>query len=102
MFSPDTQTQLTKYLLKSLGTDVCNELAFYVVAECNLNYTSNQLTIEQRNKIAQECDQEYKAVLTSLNKSVNGTSVEEFLTAAENALQPCSMILKKIDKKKDK
>jgi len=36
-----------------------------------------------------------------LNKSINGT-VEDFLVAAENILVPCSMILKKIDKKKDK
>lgn len=46
--------------------------------------------------------QEYKAPLTALIKSTNGTSIEEFLTAAENALQSCSMILKKIDKKKDR
>lgn len=33
---------------------------------------------------------------------MTGTSIEEFLLAAENALQACSMILKKIDKKKDR
>lgn len=44
--------------------------------------------------------QEYKSALIALNKSVGGTSVDEFLEAAENALEACGMILKKIDKKK--
>lgn len=45
---------------------------------------------------------EYKAPLTALNKTINGASIEDFLLAAENALVACSMILKKIDKKKDR
>lgn len=46
--------------------------------------------------------QEYKSTFTALNKAINGTSIEDFLTAAENAMQTCSMILKKVDKKKDR
>jgi len=101
--SADTQQQLTKYLLKTLGTDFCNEVAVYVSIESNLAVTSAPalLTIEQRNRIAVECDAAYKASLVALNKSLNG-SVEDFLVAAENALLPCSMIVKKIDKKRDK
>lgn len=38
----------------------------------------------------------------ALNKAVGGTSVEEFLEATENALEACGMILKKVDKKKDR
>lgn len=37
-----------------------------------------------------------------MNKSLAGPSIEEYLVAAEAALQACSMILKKIDKKKDR
>lgn len=48
-------------------------------------------------------DAEYKAALGALNKTVaSGTSVDDFLGAAETALHACSMILKKIDKKKDR
>lgn len=105
MFSSnDTQTQLTKYLLKSLGTDFCNEIAFYIAIESELSFpntTSAQLTVEQRNRIAVECAAVFKAPLVALNKSLSG-SVEDFLIAAENILAPCSMIAKKIDKKKDK
>lgn len=124
----DTQSQLVKYLLKSCGTDVANELFFYAAGECNLNYSDLVLTPEQRTKIVSECSmftfthacglsipinvwifrfyillgQEYKSTLTALNKSLNGSSIDDFLTASENAMQSCSMILKKIDKKKDR
>lgn len=104
LLPPDMQTQLTKYLLKSFGNDVCNEITAYVAAECNLNCPApaTALTVEQRNKIANDCEKEYKASLQALNKAANGTSIEEFVTAAETALQACSMILRKVDKKKDR
>ncbi|XP_055309135.1 E3 UFM1-protein ligase 1 homolog [Sitodiplosis mosellana] len=102
LLSADLQGQLVKYLLKTHGTDVCNDIFFYVAGECNLNFVDVNLKPEQRAKIAQDCGQEYKAALTALNKAIAGTSIEEFLEAAENALEACGMILKKIDKKKDR
>lgn len=103
LFPADVQPQLVKYLLKSLGTDFCNEICFYVAAECNLNSNGTTLTVEQRNKIVQECSQEYKSALQALNKAVSSSaSIDDFLDVAESALQACSMILKKIDKKKDR
>lgn len=124
----DLQAQLVKYLLKSHGNDVCNDIFFYVAAECNLNFPDANLKPEQRTKIAQECGQsfawttdfhlsryvflkcivsiisgqEYKSALVALNKAVAGSSVDEFLEATENALEACGMILKKVDKKKDR
>lgn len=50
----DLQGQLVKYLLKSHGNDVCNDLFFYVAGECNLNFTDVNLKPEQRAKIAQD------------------------------------------------
>ena len=102
--SSEIQSQLTKYLMKSLGTDFCNEIALYVAQESELSFpntTSAQLHPEQRNRIAVECAASFKPLLVALNKSLIG-SVEDFLVAAENILPPCSMIVKKIDKKKDK
>lgn len=98
----DLQPQLVKYLLKTLGNDICNELATYIAIESNLAVNSNPLTVEQRNKISQECEKEYRQTFQALNKSTLGTSIDEFIAAAENCLQSCSMILKKIDKKKDR
>lgn len=102
VLSNDLHGPLIKYLLKSHGADVANELFLYVAVECSLHYTGETLSPEQRTKIGQECSEEYKSALSSLNKSLNGDSVDDFLTAAENALQVCSMILKKVDKKKDR
>lgn len=102
LLQADQQPQLVKYLLKTHGQDFCNELFLYVAAENNLNYNDASLTAEQRNKIAQESSQEYKMVLIGLNKAVAGSSVDDFFSAAENALECCSMIVKKIDKKKDR
>lgn len=102
VLSTDLQPQLVKYLLKTNGQDICNEISLYVATECNLNYADSALTPEQRNKIAQDCGQEYKAALVALNKTVAGASIDEFLEAAETALESCSMVLKKVDKKKDR
>jgi E3 UFM1-protein ligase 1 len=105
MFSSnETQQQLSKYLLKSFGTEFVNEIAIYIANESELTFINSpnaQLSTEQRNRIAVECEASYKQTFSTLNKSLNGT-VEDFLTAAENVLMPCSMILKKVDKKKDK
>uniref|UniRef100_A0A182NTH3 E3 UFM1-protein ligase 1 homolog n=1 Tax=Anopheles dirus TaxID=7168 RepID=A0A182NTH3_9DIPT len=100
----DVQSQLLKYLLKTLGTDVCNEICLYVAAECNLNTNfSASLTAEQRNKIANDSDAEYRGPLQTLCKALTGSeTVEEFLEKTDKAMQACSMMLKKIDKKKDR
>lgn len=50
----DLQGQLVKYLLKTHGTDVCNDIFFYVAGECNLNFTDVNLKPEQRTKIVQD------------------------------------------------
>lgn len=102
LFSPDMQPQLVKYLLKSLGTDICNELATYIATESNLATNGNPLTPEQRLKISQECEKAYRIPLQALIKTLQGTSIDEFITSAETCLQTCSMILKKVDKKKDR
>ncbi|XP_063695809.1 E3 UFM1-protein ligase 1 homolog [Culicoides brevitarsis] len=102
LFSADTQPQLVKYLLKSLGNDICNELALYIANESNLATNGNTLTPEQRLKIAQEAEKEYRGPLQALIKTLSGTSIDEFVAATENCLQSCSMILKKVDKKKDR
>lgn len=125
-FPPNIQVDLTKYLLKSIGNEICNELTAYIAQECHidLKYGSNMNT-DQRNKVAMECGTTYKiqyecihyfilpltfcfvggaykSPFMELNKSLNKTSLDEFLLAVENALKSCSMIIKKVDKKKDR
>nr|Q296V2.1 RecName: Full=E3 UFM1-protein ligase 1 homolog; AltName: Full=E3 UFM1-protein transferase 1 homolog [Drosophila pseudoobscura pseudoobscura] len=101
LFSHDTQTQLVKYLLKSLGNDICNELSLYVASECNLTVKNTSLNVDQRIKLAQECDAEYRSALLEQNKALN-KSIDDFELATESVLKACSMIIKKVDKKKDR
>lgn len=104
LFPTDVQGQLLKYLLKTFGTDICNEICLYVAAECNLNTNfSVALTAEQRTKIANDSSAEYRVPLQTLCKSLTTSeSVEDFLEKTEKTMQACSMMLKKIDKKKDR
>lgn len=62
---PDSlQQHLLKYLLKSLGNDICNELTIYVAGECNLQLkNADNLNVDQRNKIAQECGEFFVQLL---------------------------------------
>uniref|UniRef100_A0A1B0FFE1 E3 UFM1-protein ligase 1 homolog n=1 Tax=Glossina morsitans morsitans TaxID=37546 RepID=A0A1B0FFE1_GLOMM len=83
LFPANVQTELIKYLLKSMGNDICNELLLYIANECQIELKNNNLNVDQRNKLAQEC-------------------VDEFVLATETLLKSCSMIIKKIDKKKDR
>ncbi|XP_064544792.1 E3 UFM1-protein ligase 1 homolog [Drosophila montana] len=101
LFHADTQTQLVKYLLKSLGNDICNELTLYVAAECSLSVKSTNLNVDQRIKLIQECDAQYRNALLEQNKALN-RSIEDFELATESVLKVCSMIIKKADKKKDR
>lgn len=123
LFPSDTQTQLVKYLLKSLGNDICNELTLYVAAECSLSVKTTNLNVDQRIKLIQECgkslvyhtthdwhyivlwlqstDAQFRNALLEQNKALN-KSIEEFELATEAVLKTCSMIIKKVDKKKDR
>ncbi|KFB49638.1 AGAP007742-PA-like protein [Anopheles sinensis] len=104
LFPADVQGQLLKYLLKTLGTDVCNELCLYVAAECNLNTNyGTTLTPEQRTKIANDSEAEYRPALQALCKALTvSETVDAFLETTEKTMHVCSMMLKKVDKKKDK
>ncbi|CAH1967525.1 unnamed protein product [Acanthoscelides obtectus] len=98
----DVQTQLVKYLLKSLCTDIVNEVLNYIAAEQNLGTKAETLNNDQKLKFVNELPSEFKTPLVQLVKSLSGQSIDDFMTTVEEALIPCSMILKKIDKKKDR
>lgn len=55
LFPANAQADLIKYLLKSLGNDICNELITYIAHECQIEVKNPNLNVDQRNKLAQEC-----------------------------------------------
>lgn len=98
----EQQTQLIKYLLKTLCTDIVNEILNYVASEQNSNTNTDNFNNDQRLKFVNELPLEYKTPLLPLVKSLSGQSIEEFMAAVEDGLISCSMIVKKVDKKKDR
>jgi len=96
------QSQLYKYLLKTLCADIVSEILNYLAAEQGSNTITDNFTNEQRLKFVNDLPAEYRNSLLALVKTLSGQNIEEFMTASEEALAACSMILKKIDKKKDR
>ncbi|PSN54204.1 E3 UFM1-protein ligase 1 [Blattella germanica] len=101
----EVQQQLVKYLLKSLCTEITNEIFSYVAQETMIQYEQGkELSAEVRMKILNEVPNENKDPLLKLHKSLNSNTLEEFLNCVEIALGPgiCDMILRKPDKKKER
>ncbi|XP_045449576.1 E3 UFM1-protein ligase 1 homolog [Melitaea cinxia] len=102
LFLSDQQPQFVKYLLKSFGGDILSEFCKYAANQCNLSVQVDDLSVEQRNKIINDLSDEYKKPLKSLNSTISEQNMEQFYQAIDVCLSECGMILKKIDKKKDK
>ncbi|KAL3280114.1 hypothetical protein HHI36_017620 [Cryptolaemus montrouzieri] len=96
----DLQTQLYKYLLKTLCTDIVNEILNYTAQENNS--TVNVTNQEQRLKFLNDLKPDVRAPLLPLVKSLASGNIDDFMASIDDALGACSMILKKIDKKKDR
>ncbi|KAJ8964459.1 hypothetical protein NQ317_016643 [Molorchus minor] len=102
LLSAELQLQLIKYLLKTLCTDIVTEILNYLSAEQNSTVITDNFTNDQRVKFVNDLPAEYKSSLLILVKSLSGQSIDDFMSAAEGGLTACSMIIKKIDKKKDR
>ncbi|XP_026733488.1 E3 UFM1-protein ligase 1 homolog [Trichoplusia ni] len=98
----DQQPQFVKYLLKSLGGDVLTEFCKYAANQCNLSVQGDVLSVEQRNKIINDLSDEFTKPIVSLNGTLSDQNMESFYQAVDVCLSEFGMILKKVDKKKDK
>lgn len=98
----DAQPSLYKYLLKTLCTDIANEILRYLAAEQGTEISGETLTNEQRAKLINELPAETKPPLLNLLKTLTAQNLDDFMTSVEESLAACSMIIKKIDKKKDR
>ncbi|CAK9828208.1 E3 UFM1-protein ligase 1 homolog [Anthophora retusa] len=95
------QPALTKYLLKSLGTDFVNEL-FKLAAQQNMLQFPENITTEARQKILLILPEDVKEPLNNIHKSIAGNSIDDFLNSVDAAMATCCLILKKYDKKKER
>ncbi|NWR03844.1 UFL1 ligase, partial [Paradoxornis webbianus] len=102
-FTDDTQTNLARHLLKTLCTDITN-LVFNFLASESMMTTENYSTItsEGRIKILGKLPEDTKGPLTKLHTSLNGKSIEDFLSCLDSAVDICGIMVKKGDKKKER
>ncbi|XP_038213785.1 E3 UFM1-protein ligase 1 homolog [Zerene cesonia] len=98
----DQQAAYIKYLLKTFGADVLSEFCKYAANQCNISVQVDTLSPEQRNKILNDLPEEYMKPLRALNAALSEQNLDVFYQAADVCLAECGMILKKVDKKKDK
>lgn len=101
--SKDTQQQLAKYLLKTICTDITNDIFLYV-AQDNVKLDGKEVTNEVRLKILNGLSNDMRETLMALHKSLASSSVDDFLNVIDAAVGPglCDIILKKPDKKKER
>ncbi|CAL1585403.1 unnamed protein product [Knipowitschia caucasica] len=102
-FSDETQVHISKHVLKTVCTDVTNILLNSLAADLMMS-TENPCSIsaEVRLKIIGKLPDETKGPLMKLHNTLNGKSIEDFLTNIESSAEVCGFMLKKADKKKER
>ncbi|XP_013882362.1 E3 UFM1-protein ligase 1 [Austrofundulus limnaeus] len=102
-FSDETQVHINKHILRSLCSDVTNVLVNFLAADLMMS-VENPSTIspEVRLKILSKLSEETKGPLMKLHNSLNGKTLEDFLTNLETCAEVCGFMLKKGDKKRDR
>ncbi|XP_025894948.1 E3 UFM1-protein ligase 1 [Nothoprocta perdicaria] len=102
-FTDETQTNLVKHLLKTVCTDITN-LIFNFLASDSMMTTENSssITSEVRAKILSKLPEDTRGPLTKLHTSLNGKSLEDFLSYLDSAADVCDIMVKKGDKKKER
>uniref|UniRef100_A0A8D0HAR1 E3 UFM1-protein ligase 1 n=1 Tax=Sphenodon punctatus TaxID=8508 RepID=A0A8D0HAR1_SPHPU len=102
-FTDETQTNLVKHTLKTVCTDITNLIFNYLAADLMMaaeDYTA--ITSEGRKKILGKLSEETKGPLTKLHTSLNGKSLEDFLSCLDLAADAYDIMVKKGDKKKER
>ncbi|KAJ8377482.1 hypothetical protein AAFF_G00259930 [Aldrovandia affinis] len=103
LFSDETQANISKHILKTVCSDVTNILLNFAAAEFMVAVESpSSITNEVRVKILGKLPEETKAPLMKLHNSLNGKSIEDFLTNVDPAAEACGFMLKKGDKKRER
>nr|CAG4649135.1 EOG090X0267 [Scapholeberis mucronata]SVE93481.1 EOG090X0267 [Scapholeberis mucronata] len=100
--SLDLQQQLSRHLLKTCGSELINELVCYVAQDSSSANDPAELSVDSRQKLINGLPQQLRTPLQALHKATLGANVPEFLSEVETALSACDVVLRKVDKKKEK
>lgn len=96
--SEDIEQQMNKYLLKTTATALVNAcFDFFDESDEPVKTAENRMQILNKTT-----DKDIKESFANLHKSLNGTSVDELLAFAEDTFSRINIMMKKLDKKKEK
>ena len=105
LFNDDSQGHLTKYLLKTICTDITNIIITCMASDyCEVEDESLQTT-ESRGKVLNKITEEHiRSTMSKLNGSLNGKSLDDFFHELDRACGSgiLDIILRKPDKKKER
>ncbi|KAF0876069.1 UFL1 ligase, partial [Crocuta crocuta] len=102
-FPDDTQTTLTKHLLKTVCTDITNLIFNFLASDLMMAVEDpTTITNEVRKKILSKLSEETKVALTKLHSSLNEKSIEDFLSCLDSAAEACDIMVKRGDKKRER
>ncbi|XP_042293640.1 E3 UFM1-protein ligase 1 [Sceloporus undulatus] len=102
-FTDETQANIARHMLKTVCTDITNLIFNFLAADVMMaaeDYTA--ITSEMRKKILSTLPEETRGPLTKLHISLNGKSLEEFVSCLDAAAEVCDIMVKKGDKKKER
>lgn len=107
LFEGDTESQLSRYLLRTLCTDLTNTVLFYLAEDSGLDTPSHgqgEMTAKERSTLISNLPEQMKRTLTAVNNSLNGKDVSSFFQLFEALCgeEYCGLMLKKADRKKER
>jgi len=100
----DHKVALSKHLLKTIGSEVLEEILLYVAEDNMIKVDEKaEFTADTRLKIIKELPSQIAEPAMKLHKAAAGGSAQEFITLLEDeVMKVCDVMLKKADKKKDR
>jgi len=104
-FEGDTEVQLCKHLLKTIGSDIVNIIFGMVANENLMSLAEGDIFDSQtRLKLLNKLPDNIRSPMTKLNNAVNGKDLADFFDQLDVMCSPsqCDLLLKKLDKKKER
>ncbi|XP_070550481.1 E3 UFM1-protein ligase 1-like [Ptychodera flava] len=98
----ELQIQLSRYLLKTLCSDISNLLFETIARENMVTVRETTITPEIRAKLLTKFPDRISNKMSKLHASLAGKTFDDFSEEFEDAASLCDVMLKKTDKKKER
>ncbi|XP_003740408.1 E3 UFM1-protein ligase 1 [Galendromus occidentalis] len=83
VFDGELKSQLSRYLLRSLCTDLVNSIVIYLASEQGTECESESLSTDARLKLINKLNSTPKEVLLKIHQNLNGGTIDDFLATME-------------------